>query len=84
MSDIASYNDVMDAMEKKPSSPDAQALLVSMGKAIQDVSQRALRVARIVDRLEPGTYTIAMQKDTDGRMLKISISRLDTPMIWDL
>ena len=49
-----------------------------------DLSQRAIRFARIIDRLEAGTYTITVQKDTDGRMLRVTAARNEVSQVWEL
>ena len=60
-----------------PLSPDAEYTLIAMGKAVNDLSQRALRFARIIDRLEPGTYTLTIEKDIDGRGMRVRVARID-------
>ena len=67
-----------------PLSPDAEYTLIAMGKAVNDLSQRALRFARIIDRLEPGTYTMTVEKDTDGRRLHVVVVRNETHQEWEL
>lgn len=46
--------------------------------ALADVSPRGIRLARVIDRLEPGTYTIRLEKDADGeKRLRIEITRTE-------
>ena len=64
--------------------PASEIGLVHIRQTITDLSQRAVSFARIIDRLEPGTYTMTVEKDTDGRRLHVVVVRNETNQEWEL
>jgi len=43
---------------------------------LHDTSKRATSIARQVDRLDPGSYLIILEKSNDGMTWMIDISRM--------
>ena len=75
-------------MTTPPQSPEVRRIVDGFQertvRAVTDLSPRAVSLARIVDRLEAGTYTIHLQKDTDGRGLRVELARCETAQVWNL
>ena len=46
-------------------------------KPVTDLSQKVVRLARAIDRLQPGRHVIILEKPCNGDSWKVSIDRTD-------